>query len=517
MNGLEEIQKSIENFICEKKKTQQQIAKIEEKRLQLSQERNEKKKIDCNDIAINELGKQINELGIQSQELQNKLDSNFCEVKRQVDLGIDNLIAEGIRRIRIENGEIEELKGKNAKQRERNLKYKLQRQEFYERFGRMPELSENAIKENRKQETECIERIGRIKEITKKIEEEEANIVELAKIKKEFRNGNWNFIQETKCLVEDISIEAVAVEELEPIEEIFIEEFEPVEEMYVEEFVPIEEIHVEEMYVEEFKEIEESGIETLKIVEEEKDKNVVDEIEKLANSIVDEIVSQQTAKLNVNKIEEEEPEDIIVFEKEPELEEQEQSKKVKIPLFGQQAIISNITVKIEEKQLVYKAQMSDGKEIKIYPSKIGEENVLLRDKQNRKECEKILIDYATNNDKLFNKKVVDKIDPLICELLIECATRYNYNAKELIFNYAVSFVGKEEPETVPGIIYNISYLEGSNLSKKEKSVIKRICRKSRGNDNIDIIESFTSFKKIKYIFKRLFAVNNIKVLPEAKY
>lgn len=510
MNGLEEIRKSIKNFICEKKKAQQQIAEIEEKRVQLARERNEKKKTYCNDIEINKLGKQINELGNQSQELQNKLDSRFYEVKTQVNLSVDNLIAEGIRKIRIINGEIEELKEKNEKQKERNIKYKIQRQEFYERFGRMPELSENAIKESREKETECIKRIAEIKKSTKKIEEVEANISELAKIKSKFKNGNWNSIVETEYTVEDIFVEPVIVEELEPIEEIYIEEFEPVEEMYVEEFVPIEEIHIEE-----FKDVEEVNSETVKPIEVEKEKNTIDEIEELAKSIIEEIVSQQTADLNINKVEEE-PEDIIVFEKEPELES-EQNKKVKIPLFGQQAIISNIIVKIEEKQLVYKAQMSDGKEIKIYPSKIGEENVLLRDKQNRKECEKILINYATNKDKVFNKKVVNKIDPLICELLIECATRYNYDAQELIYNYAVSFVGEEEPETVPGIIYNISYLEGSNLSQREKAVIRKICRKSRRNDNIDIIESFTSFKKIKYLFKRLFAVNNVKVLPEAKY
>ena len=45
-------------------------------------------------------------------------------------------------------------------------------------------------------------------------------------------------------------------------------------------------------------------------------------------------------------------------------------------MFGQRATISSISVKIEDGELVYKAQMSDGEEVKIYPAKIGEENVI---------------------------------------------------------------------------------------------------------------------------------------------
>ena len=45
MNGLEEIQGFIKNFICEKEQTQAKIGKIEEKRRQLAEQRNSKKKI----------------------------------------------------------------------------------------------------------------------------------------------------------------------------------------------------------------------------------------------------------------------------------------------------------------------------------------------------------------------------------------------------------------------------------------------------------------------------------------
>ena len=47
---------------------------------------------------------------------------------------LDNMVAEGIGKIRKINREIEELKTKNEKQKERNEKYELQKQEFYIRF-----------------------------------------------------------------------------------------------------------------------------------------------------------------------------------------------------------------------------------------------------------------------------------------------------------------------------------------------------------------------------------------------
>ena len=84
MNGLEGIQKIIENFVYESNQTKKQIAEIEKERTDLAQERNEKKNISKNNYEneIGMLGKQISELGIKSQELQNKLDSKFNETKK---------------------------------------------------------------------------------------------------------------------------------------------------------------------------------------------------------------------------------------------------------------------------------------------------------------------------------------------------------------------------------------------------------------------------------------------------
>lgn len=505
MNGLEEIQEYMQKFIREKQKIQQQIAKIEEQRTQLAEQRNVIKKSNSNCAEVNELGKQISELGNQSQEIQNQLDFKFQTVKSQISAITDNLIAEGIRRIRLRNDEIQELQEENEKQKERKERYQLQKQEFYLRFGRMPELSENTVKENKKQEQKCNNNLLEITKLGLQINETENEISKLATMKKNFKNGNWNFIMEEENTSNVIEIEALYINEMEPIEEITVEPFETIEEVYIEEFNPT---LIEEIQIREFKE-ETSEKE---IVQTELTANPIDEIEQLARAIVEEIASQQTA--NISKVEtniENISEDIVSYE-----QETEKNERVIIPLFGQRAKISNIVVKIEEGQLVYKAQMSDDKEVKIYPAQLGGESVLLRDKQNREECKEILINYAISEYKIFDKKVVSKIDPLICELLIECAERYGFDAQELVYNYAMSFTTGDS-ESVPGIVYNLSYINESSLSRKEKVIINKICRNASKNNGIDVIESFSGFKKVKYVLKRLFAVNNVKVLPEAKY
>ena len=152
MNGFEEIQEIIKSFIFEQQQKCEQITKIEQQRLQLAQQRNEKKKSNINDIEINQLGIEISELGNQSQELQNKLDFRFREIKSQICTSIDNLVAEGIRKICKINEEITELENKIRKLEEKQEKYELQKQEFYVRFGRMPELSEEAKQEYKHQE-----------------------------------------------------------------------------------------------------------------------------------------------------------------------------------------------------------------------------------------------------------------------------------------------------------------------------------------------------------------------------
>ena len=578
MNGLEEIREYVGNFVVEKGQVQKQIGEIEEKRTQLAQQRNEKKKVNSNDVTVYELGRQICELGNQSQELQRKLDFKNYEIKEQVNLIIDSILIESIRRISMIYQEINELEVASKKQIEIIEKYLFQRREFYVRFGRMPELSERAKNEIKLQKKRFIKMKIEIHEMVKKMEQIGQEISDLEIIKKQFKKGNWEvklekedskeitikelIEQETVAIVDligtnfskEITIEELIEQETAKIteligtnssKEITIEELIEqetaaiveligtnsskeitIEELIKQETAKIVGLDIEELYVEEFEPIEEIEIEEFhpeEIIVEEfvplEQISTIDEIEELARNIVEEIATEQTKGFNINKIEESEEKNIeanaesgIVFEK----EENAPKSKVIIPLFGKNDTISTIIVKIEDGELVYKAQMSDEEDIKIYPSKLSQESVLLRDKQNRAECAEILKNYAIGEYKTFDKKVINQIDPLVCELLIECAGEYGYNAQELIYDYAMSFSNNLgcDIENVPAIIYNLSYIETSNLSLKERTIIKKICKNARKNEKVDIIESFTGFNKIKYVLKRIFAINNVNVLPE---
>lgn len=631
MNGLEEIQEIIKNFIYEKQQTKQQIVEIEGKRAELAIERNEKKKVNENPenayannsgAEINELGKQITELGNQSQELQNKLDSMFNDVKKQVNLIIDNLIAEGIRKVRKIEDEKQELQQKIELQEAKNAKYEIQKQEFFERFGRMPELSENARQENEIRLKECEAIKIAISEIEAKLKINEEEITELAKTKREFKNGNiaaiikteevqevveTNTIEEIQnveeivcvedSVIEETSIEEQAVEEVitenieqieeaeesitlpmmevenveivekiveepiieevqvqevshveesqeeiqvieeikiedvEPIEEISVEEFATVEEVQIEEFTPVEEIQIEEFApIEEFKveeiepieeiQVEEISVEPVTSVEEIKVQEFVaaedDEIAQIAKAIVEEIAEEQSKDLNNSQIEQNKEQEIITFE---EHEEKNEDIKATIPSFGEKVILSNVIAKLENGDVVYKALTSNGDEIKIYPRKAAAGNLLLKDKENREELKEILINYAVAEYKMLDKKVIKKIDPIVCEILVEFAKKYNYDAQNLIFNYAMSFSKNEESESelIPAITYNLYYLENTILSKKEKDILTKICKNAKKNDKIDIIGCTTGLSRIRYILRRTFNTNNANALPEAKY
>ena len=358
----------------------------------------------------------------------------------------------------------------------------------------MPEISKKAIKEREIQEKENKNNSLNLKELELQTLEIEQDITMLATAKREIKNGNWKYILENCNKAEEIYIEPLCIESIDTIEEISIEDIEPIEELYIEEFMPIEEIQIEE-------------------------ENSTNEIDELAKAIIEEIIATQESLLAETKnIAENDMIEEKIVELEEHLQVEEKKAKVIRPLFGQRAVIQNIIIKFEEEKLLYKAQMSDGEEIKIYPSKLGVQSVLLRDKQNREECREILTNYAINEYKPLDKKVINKIDPLVCELLIECAEEYSYDAQELIYNYAMSFsnIVGNNTENVPGIIYNLSYMEDSELTRKEKGIINKISKNARQNKHVEIIESFTGFAKIKYIFKKMFTVNNVKLLPEAK-
>lgn len=495
MRGFEEIQKIVENFVNESKQAKQQITEIENERNNLAQERNGKKEanIEENLAEINELGKQISRLGDQSQELQNKLDKRFLEVKKLVNLMIDNQITEEMRKIRKINETKEEYLEKIALQEERKARYEMQKQEFFQRFGRIPEISEKAKQEDAIQDKQCEQYKEKIQEKQDKIEKCEEELTQLVELKNNVQNRNLSKI---------IGNEKEEIAVLPLIEEIEIEEMEPIQEVEVEEFQPIEEISIEGFEVEPFEEIKEEDFqqEHSKISEniiEEKEDNSIDEIEELAKAIVEQIVTEQTKQ-----------QEIIAFE-EPKIEEEIQVNDEPITL-------SNIMVKIENNEIVYKAQASNGEEVIIKPTKLASGNPFLNIKERIEKIKETLINYAVIEYRPIEKGVVKKIDPIVCELLNKFAEIYNYDAENLIYNYAMSFSKNEMIRTeFVTITYNLAYIEGTNMSKTEKREISKICKKALKNENIDIIGK--NFSRIKYIFKRLFAINSVERLPEGKY
>ena len=120
---------------------------------------------------------------------------------------------------------------------------------------------------------------------------------------------------------------------------------------------------------------------------------------------------------------------------------------------------------------------------------------------------------------MLDKKVIKKIDLMVCEVMTEFAEQNNYKSEDLIYNYAMTFSKNYaiEVEEMPQIIYNFSFIEDAQLNKKEKTIISKIYKNAKNNDEIEIIERNTRISKIKYLIKRLFGINNIKALPEGRY
>ena len=496
MNRLEEIKEVIENFENESKQSKMQISEIEEQRTKLAKKRNaiKQKNSKNNFVEISRLGKKISELGNESQRLQNKLDIKFNEIKRIVNLTIDNLVTEEIRKVRKIEEEQKEIEEKILEIKAKNARYEFQKSEFYKRFGRIPEVSENSRKEDESQAKQISLYKKRASEIEKSIVNTENELVELASIKRNFRNENWSSIIEKQEVVKEVNEESIILPLME--EEFQVEETEPIEYIDVKEFEPIEKVEIGEI-----------EIETPNKLEEIEDEKQVDEIERLARAIVEEIVAEQTKELKINNIEEKEiiEKEEISTEKEPETS----SKDI---------VLLNIIAKVEDGEIVYKAQINNGEEIKVYPT-LEVKNVLLNDREYREEIKEFLISYATTQHKMFDSRVTKKIDPTVCQILEKFAKKYNLDEKCLVYDYAMSFSqnGSEIMNSVAPITYNLSYLKNTNLSKKEKSVITKICKKALENENVDIIGGITGFDKIRYMFKKLFNINSIKALTDGKY
>ena len=151
-----------------------------------------------------------------------------------------------------------------------------------------------------------------------------------------------------------------------------------------------------------------------KVSIEENGKNEIDQIEELAKAIVEQIVAEQTEQINKNISEEKE---IITFE--------EKNTEKYDEVLNEPVVLSNIMVKIENNELVYKAQASNGEEVSIKPTKLVTGNALLKIKEEIEKVKEILINYAVVEYKPLDKSVIKKIDPLVCELLNKFANKYN--------------------------------------------------------------------------------------------
>ena len=647
MNRLEEIQGIIKNFIYEKQQMKHEIAKIEGQRNVLAQERNRKinenkQKAYTEEVkaSINALGNKIKELGNQSQEIQNELDKKYFGVKQYILSEINKDISTIIPEIKKIQEEKVGLQHQIEEKEKRDERYIEQKQEFYNRFGRIPVLSENAVKENELQEEEYKKNKECFEKISIEIKEKEEKIAELVKIVNDFKRGNWkeyidnsqeNRIDENneknkileeyaKKIVEEVinpiveeivadkkeenkietvnnidteedsivlpfineefqketsqeevketNIEEISVEDIKPIEEVNIEEIEAIEDIDLEEIKPIEEITLEEINtiseinIEDIETNDESdtkGINTIEEISEEETKitedvkmednatfetNQNEEIENLQPTAInteeieqpianefyeenieekslEEILEEQEEKIeqqenNINNFDENKlEEESILYKDEIESEKTEENNIY----YGGKVVLTNINAKLENSEIVYIAQISNGDCIKIYPRKLQNGNMLLKDKENREELKEILINYAIAEYRIFDKKVIKKIDPAVCEILIRFAKKYNYDAQNLIYNYAMSFSKNDETEleNVPSITYNFSFLQETNLNKKEKEIITKICKNAKKNNKIYIVGYNTGIKRIKYILKRTFNGNNLNELPEGKY
>ena len=498
---MEEIFENFKSFVEERKNLQEQINQVERKRNELAEERNAKKAINkinndeelCSEI--NCLGRQISDLGNQSQWFQNQIDKKLIEIKKQAYLEIDSLVAEEMRKIRIINEQIEENEncsddvntiydGKNAIQKiQESISDFLWIKKMI-KYGEIYKIIENNSEEN--QETNSVN------------ENEQTTISniqenELEEIKLETEPLK---VEKFEPQIEDIIVENLDVEKFEPqFEEIEIDN------LNVEEFKPqTEEVKIDNLNVEEFETPEEKidnlNVEEFETPEESKTQRVEDGG---FEGIEDEIIKALQEQLN-NKEKE-----IITFE-------ESNSKVEEKPTITSDVKLQNIIVKIEDKTIVYKVQYSDGTSINIYPIK---EKLFSNEKESRKEFKEIIEKYVMSTYKNFYNNTIRKMDPIVCEIINQFAKRFNKNAPKMLYNYVMSFSNQNvNIEELPKIIYNLSYLNETEIDKKDIRTIQKIVKNASKNILIDTIGTITITEKIKYFARRFLNLNNIKTLSE---
>lgn len=524
---MNRIKECIEKFILDKQQLNNEILNIERERNEIAQQRNMKKTtMDMNnyDVSreVNELGWKIAELGNRSQELQNGINAKYINTKDYINSVIGELILD------------EAISQENRMQLEQ-AKKRTRSGEFSNVLDIIQEIENPCVIENTEtvQEAENIEMVEEsqdIAEVQASVEENAAQEIE--------QEGQSNF--ETIQKIQEEGSEEISIDDLDQIEEFKIEEFEPVAELEIEEMEPIEELNIEEfnqqikeLEIQEIEPIEELEVAEFTPIEFEQEAQQSNEAEQIqvveTNEGEESIDLENLLDRYVQLIREEEMQKrepvLTLAEEQKETEQIEEIEEINLEdvavaqekniNINEKITMSNIIVKIENGRLLYKAQLSNGAEIKVYPCNENEGQILEKDKEKKNEIKESLINYSLAEYRMFDKRVIKKIDPVVCDILTKFAKQYNYEAQSLVYNYAMSFSNMdEEIEPVPQITYNMYYTENSEMSKKEKEVLSKICRGARKNDKIEVIGYNSIISKIKCAIKKVLNTEKISALAE---
>ena len=423
---MEELMNELGIFVNEKAVLSAQIRDIENKRNELAEERNTKKaqnKINNDEDVwseVNCLGKQISDLGNQSQWFQNQINSKLLRVREQAFIEIDNLIAERVRKSRIISEQIEENRDN------------LDPEEIYELTDNINEIGQSMA------------RIMFAKRLIK-----HNQIVDVINL---FSTTETEEIQEHSEQINEI-IEKQEIENKEENEQV---------QLINEELKPIEEIAIDPVLTDYYNNINEIT------------KNLEKEIITLEESEENQLVNTNT----------EEP-----------------------------ITIKNIVVKVENGELIYKAELSNETTIKIYPIK---EKILEKEKFERETWKRELIEYSAKNYRNLRNITIKKMDPIVCEILDRYAVQYDIDSQNLVYNYVMSFssIDDYDSDILPAITYNLSYINEAKISKKEIRTLQKIVKNSTQNALVDIIGNVTLSEKIKCFMKKIFNISSANILPE---
>lgn len=423
---MEELINELDIFVNEKAILSAQIKDIENKRNELAKERNTKKaqnKIKNDEDVwseVNCLGKQISDLGNQSQWFQNQINSKLLRVREQAFIEIDNLIAESVRKSRIISEQIEENRDN------------LDPEEIYELTDNINEIGQSMA------------RIMFAKRLIK-----HNQIVDVINL---FSTTEIEESQEQSEQINEI-IEKQEIENKEENEQV---------QLINEELKPIEEIAIDPVLTDYYNNINEIT------------KNLEKEIITLEETEENQLVNTNT----------EEP-----------------------------TTIKNIVVKVENGELIYKAELSNETTIKIYPIK---EKILEKEKFERETWKRELIEYSAKNYRNLRNIAIKKMDPIVCEILDRYAVQYDMDSQNLVYNYVMSFssIDDYDSDILPAITYNLSYINEAKISKKEIKSLQKIVKNSTQNALVDIIGNVTLSEKIKCFMKKIFNISSANILPE---